>query len=114
VRKLAALAISAILGATGASAGHYIITSSRQIRPSVLRQIEAEASEKTPPTDPASDSERCAPGEQAVSGAYEWAGPGHFELTGTYPRAGDEWVIEGRYWGGGGQLSVQVVCRSVS
>jgi hypothetical protein len=95
VRKLAALAASAALGATGASASHYIITSPRQIRPSVLRQIEAKAAE-------------------AVSGGYEWAGPGRFELTGSYPRAGSEWVIEGRFWGGNGRLSVQVICRSTA
>ncbi len=104
---VALVALFLALGGSAVAAGRYLLTSTSQIQPSVLRQLERRTE---PPSRTEEASTPCNANSEVVGGGWTWRGEGHIEVTGSYPRGADEWVIVARV-SGAGSLEANAVCE---
>jgi hypothetical protein len=123
-RTLVVIAAFFAFGGTSFATGRYLITSTSQIKPSVLNTIERRVTASIKIPAPAMTPPPAAPigqpsgtvasgpcvgsGALLTGGGFRWTGPGRFELTESYPR-GKEWIVEGIVYGGG-NLKAEAVC----
>lgn len=115
-RTIVVIAAFFAIGSTSFAAGRYMITSTSQIKPAVLRTIESRAAADVPapteyPPHRVETSQACPVNEEPISGGFHWEGEGKFEVLGSY-RNGNGWLIFGDSYGANenSRLIVSVIC----
>lgn len=87
---IAALVSALVSASAGAAATKYVITSTSQIKPTVLRKLEKPALAATPAAAPGPQGERGPEGKQGATGLTGPQGPGGESVRGPMGEAGPE------------------------
>jgi hypothetical protein len=94
---MAFLALLIALGGSATAASHYLITSTSQIKPSVLKKLEGRAGTNGAPGSPGTPGVPGVPGVQGVQGAQGPPGPSN--LSGITTVVGPTGEVAGKWRG---------------